>query len=372
MSVFERRPNPTDSNTRAWISNIYKRLISSSDLHLSVGPVLPPPERIQALPSVQRVITTVLAALVDLVVFPPNPISAVLPPSPTTTPVTKGRQSYHVNVQTGYPETLYLDHSRLLMLTADAADITANTMLLALFRQLVFSESAKRGKRASVQDDELSRLKSEISAVGPQRPGVCFCKEYNLSGIEGQVYEASVIAWREAMASAALHLAHSVEKSVSDPPPPTSAGVVATDSEGSGKAASDAFTPPDAKLVDSVTSWCKSYMNANSEVAKVFRKKVAAEMLKGLIPQFFTLWNAGIQRRSGDSNVGVAEASSTDCEMADLEESASAYEAKNNGNVKTGLEPLAEEIRVLNERLARLAVLHLRVFLPQYVQGGFL
>ena len=58
--------------------------------------------------------------------------------------------------------------------------------------------------------------------------------------------------------------------------------------------------------------------------------------------------------------------------MADLEESASAYEAKNNANLKTGLEPLAEEIRVLNERLARLAVLHLRVFLPQYVQGGFL
>lgn len=357
MSVFERRPDQTDSSTRAWFANAYTKLTSTSDLHASVGAILPSPERMRSLPSVQKVVATVLTALVDLVVFPPNPISAILPPSPTTTPVTKGRQSFHVNVQAGYPETLYLDHSRLLMLTADAADITANAMFLALFRQLTYSESIKSRKRISVQDDELSRLKSEINAVGPPRPGFCFCKEYSQSDAEDQAYQASVTAWRESMSSAALHLAHAVEKTSANPP----AGDDST---------ANRFVPPNPELVASVTNWCKTHMNATSDVAKVFRKKVAVEVLKSLIPRF-AHWDVGIQRRSRNSPVTLATVTavselSTDCDMAELDTTTNAAP-----KLKTGLEPLSEEIRVLVERLAKLADLHLRVYFPLYDRGGF-
>lgn len=374
ISIFERRPNPTDSITRAWIANSYTKLISSSDLHTSVGAVLPPPERIRSLPSGLKVVATVLSALVDLVVFPPNPISAILPPSPTTTPVTKGRQTYHVNVQAEYPETLYLDHSRLLMLTADAADITANAMFLALFRQLVFSESMKRGKRVSIQDDELSRLKSEINAVGPQRPGVCFCREYSQSDVvEAQAYEPSIAVWRETMASAALQLAHAVDKTAS------------RDGKEDDSTAAR-FAPPDSELLASVTSWCKTYMNATSDVAKVFRKKVAAEMLRALIPRFFAQYYVmGAQRRPSNNNTSQAAtmpfatapdnvmSTTTDCEMADamgMDANATAAAAA-APKPKTGLEPLSEEIRLLVERLAKLAALHLRVYMPLYDLGGF-
>ena len=98
-------------------------------------------------------------------------------------------------------------------------------------------------------------------------------------------------------------------------------------------------------------------MRPDTAVSAVFRKKIAAALLKHLIPRFFALWNAGIQQRVGFFTASTApDAKNPDVEMTP--------------KPKTGLEPLEEEIRVLAERLAKLAVLHLRVFFPIYDQSG--
>lgn len=305
-----------------------------------------------SLQPIQRTIATFLPALIDLVLFPPSPTSPSLPPSPTTTPVSKLHQSYQVNMQPGYPETLYLDHSRLLLLTADAADITANAMFLAVYRQLVFSASAKTGKRAApMSDEQLTSLKHEIMAVGASRPGLCFCKGYALEKGEHEQEPVQVVQWRSGMHATALHVAHAVETAEREEVPDT------TD----GQSSSARFRPPNGELLDSVTNWCATHMRPDTAVSTVFRKKIAAALLKQLIPRFFALWNAGVQQRVGSTNFFSTT-------TLPSESSSGVY--SETPKPKTGLESLEEEIRLLADRLAKLAVLHLHVFYSIYDQSG--
>ncbi|KAH8114533.1 T-complex protein 11-domain-containing protein [Phellopilus nigrolimitatus] len=338
-AIFERRVDPDIPVTRAWLSKSYEKITSTPDLHNAVGAVLPPPNQLKSLSSVLKIVATVLPALVDLIVFPPIKTSATLPTSPTTTPVTKKQPTYQVSVQPGYPETLYLDHSRLLMLTADAADITASFMFLSMFRQFVYASPPKKGKRISVSDDELVQLKREIAAVGPPRPGVCFCKDHGLKDGTAQTENPNLSHWRNSMLLP----------------------LTAKDADGE---SSTSFAPPDAELVDSVTNWCSTHMHADSAVSLVFRKKLAVALLKALIPRFFAFWNAGVQQRLGQNQSPFA--------VEDAPREPGAEDDLDGLKTKTGLEPLSEEIRVLAERLAKLAVLHLRVYFPFYDQGGFL
>lgn len=96
---------------------------------------------------------------------------------------------------TGYPETLWLDHTRLSVLSTDAADLTAVYMMLMLYRQSVHSSQsaassvpvagmgsgagnaarpAPGAAKIQIRDWELGRVKREIWQVGPQRLGWCF------------------------------------------------------------------------------------------------------------------------------------------------------------------------------------------------------
>jgi hypothetical protein len=336
--------------TREWLTGSYSK-ISSSPSYSSpeAGAFLPPPEQMSSLYPAQKTVASFLPALVDLVVFPPNPTSSSLPASPTTTPVSKLNQSYQVSMQPGYPETLYLDHSRLLLLTSDASDITANAMYLALYRQLIFSSSAKSGKRTTpLSDEQLIHLKREIGAVGTSRPGLCFCRDYSVEPKEGE--SVQVTQWRNDVHSTALHIAHAIELEGKE-------GDISFEENAA------RFQPPKSDLLDSVTNWFANNMRPDSSVSTVFRKKVAMAILKQLVPRFFALWNAGSQQRPGMSH------SQSFFSMEGLPE----FDVKVDADLpkpKTGLEPLGDEIKVLAERLAKLAVLHLRVFLPFYDQSG--
>lgn len=277
-----------------------------------------------------------------------------MPPSPTTTPVSKIHQSYQVNMQPGYPETLYLDHSRLLLLTADAADITATAMFLAVYRQLVFTASAKSGKRAGtapVSDERLTELKHEIAAVGASRPGLCFCKDYALEKMRAHE-SAQVVHWRNDMHATALHLAHAVELAGKE-----NLGEAMDEDDASAR-----FKPPSAELLESVTNWSATHMRPETAVSSVFRKKIATALLKQLIPRFFALWGSGSQQRGSNASLFTSESLESEVEASGQE----------TPKTKSGLEPLDEEIKLLAERLAKLAVLHLRVFLPFYEMNSSL
>ena len=259
-------------------------------------------------------------------------------------------------MQPGYPETLYLDHSRLLLLTADAADITANAMFLAVYRQLVFTASAKAGRRAAtapVSDERLTELKNEIAAVGASRPGLCFCKDYAFE--RRKEHEPSQVRhWRNDMQATALHVAHAVELAGKE-----NLGEAMDEDDAT---ASARFTPPSAELLESVTNWCSTHMRPETAVSSVFRKKIATALLKQLIPRFFALWGSGFHQRGSNAAFFTEESAEAEVEASQQE----------TPKTKTGLEPLDEEIKVLAERLAKLAVLHLRVFYPIYEQDGVL
>lgn len=104
----------------------------------------------------------------------------------------------------GFPETLDLDVSRVMVLSADAADLTALYMLLMLWRQLVFwkpgseNENNQNGNVNDadvfppytrdiprLEDWEVDRMKREIWEVGPRRIGSCF---WLLNGKEEYVF----------------------------------------------------------------------------------------------------------------------------------------------------------------------------------------
>ena len=340
--------------TRAWFTSSYQRVTASPDLHNDVGKTLPPPTTIQSFPKVNKIVVSFLTGLVDLVVFPPMPVSATLPPSPTTTPVTKGHQTYQIHPLPGYPETLYLDHARLLMLTADAADINANFMLLSMFRQFVFASPSHDGSRISVEDSDLSKLKKELAAIGPSRPGLCFSSEFSLMDTEHTSHGSH--AWRTAMTSALTHISKSIEniqhgKNVDSN--------MDNDDEYDHSKITSRFTPPSTELTQSVLNWCISHLHSESTVTAVFRKKLRAAVLKMVITRFFSLWNAGVQHRLGKSQNPFAQ---TDVKIEPSDEAP---------KIKTGLEPLSNEIRLLTERLSKLAVLHLRVYFPFYEQNEF-
>lgn len=351
MHLFNRRHNLDVAVTRRWFTAAYDRVTASSELHNALGGLLPAPEQVKSLPSVHKIVATVLPALVDLVLFPPSPTSATLPPSPTTTPVTKSHHTHQPSLQPGYPESLYLDHSRLLMLASDASDITANFMLLSLFRQFVYASPPKDGRRPQLSDSDLAQIRREIAAIGPPRPGLCFCKDYSLSKDDAPRASGSTVQnWRSQMSSLILHIAQKIENARSGAEGPDVSGGP------SGK-----FVPPDQELVDSVTNWCASNMRSASPVSGVFRKKLSIAVLKAMIPHFFSLWNAGVQHRLGMQQNPFS--------VTNADRGA---ESDNTSTMKTGLEPLSTDVRVLAERLAKLAVLHLRVYFPFYEQNAFL
>ena len=375
LQNFKLRHESDYPLTREWFKTAHQNLASSPELYKAVD-VLPSPQQMKSITPFHRVIASVLTALVDLIVFPPTPPSTVLPPSPTTTPVTKTVQQ--VQTVPGYPETLYLDHARLLMLTADAADINAHFMILTLFRTLSSSVPQKDGKRFAASDGELESLKREVSAIGPSRLGVCFCKEFapTSSGEDSDVSNShrnsDVKAWTASMDSVNLHLAQRLtmlEKRQSS-----------SSTDNTSELQNPALVPPSPENLKRVQQWINSNLHNKSEVCAVFRRKLANAILKALIHRFFHIWTSGIQKSrndnhdffSGVNNYGKSTSSSPCVSGSTSPSSPNNSPTSKKPVPKTGLEPLSSEIRVLSEKLAKLAVLHLRVYMPLYENNEFL
>ena len=376
-------------------------------------------------PATHKFITGIIGAIIELVVSPPTPPPATLPPSPTTTPITKIVQAQVQQQQqqqgstpvtpaptaapaqtsvasppavastggTGFPETLHLDHSRLLVLGADAADINANFMLLTLFRQLAYEQEAASGRvgggkaRKEVTDEELERVRREVGAVGPARLGLCFCDGYEIE-MEDKMemdepqtlsssshrlshHEKSVQNWRATMEATVLQLATRIENRNST-----------SDSDVEPKMDISSTKLPSQALIDRVKRWAGTHLKRDSPLCTLFRKKLRDQLMRDVVPLFYTLWysgqvyafDAGKQRNESGLSLGesgVVGLNSTQKETFAAAGTGSGMTGAGAGSgtgFKTGLEPLSGEVRVLAERLAKLAVLHLRVFWSHYEQ----
>lgn len=281
-----------------------------------------------------------LRALTDIVFVPPVPA----PLSPTAesavTPTLPSPRTSATSIS-GYPETLYLDHSRLHVLSKDAADLTALYMLLMLYRQLVHSDSGARTKAAKLDDADLVKIKREIWDIGPHRIGYCFSREWHDRGkpsassgakgkeraVEGQ--DADWVKWHSCMRDVILQVA-----------------MRATAARNPGSSPS----APDEHLLRLAERWADSNLKPGSRLGELLRDRVRNAVMDVVVAQAglpFQRPNANRTQKAGET----------------------VPETVLSG---AGLEPLATEVRHLGERLGKLAVIHLNTYLPLYEQEGFL
>ncbi|EUC60240.1 T-complex protein [Rhizoctonia solani AG-3 Rhs1AP] len=243
-------------------------------------------------------------ALTSLIFSPPATVST--PPPPTTTPLSQ--RLPHIAPPPGYPETLYLDHGRLAGLTADAADLGVLYSVLMLFRQLVYSG----GRKVSLEDSVVDRVKREIWEVGPVRLGLCFSGRKPGDDEEWE-------KWRSGMRDVVLQVA------------------VRAEQVRSGTCFSSSKTPalPDSKMLAMLESWTETNLRPDAALAKLFKGRLTKAVEQVV--------NSSRKKQDDEKEV-----------------------------VAAGLEPLMPEVRHLGERIAKLVSFHGRVYRGLYEAEGFL
>lgn len=285
--------------------------------------------------------------LVDLVFFPPTSTSTPSTPLTATTStlaqsqkpaaaITLHQPQHPQPSAPGYPEALYLDQTRLLVLSTDASDLTALYMVLMLFRQLSFSrlqtKSVATGKKAAdIADWEIDRVKREIWEVGPARLGWCFfngtsgatttTSTSSATSVEDEACESK---WNKGMRDVVLQVC------------------VRAEQVGSGRdAADDTDTTPSsfiprAETLSMLDGWIGNNMRDNSPLHSLMKRRLRNAVLDAALYAMCPFFQA----------------------------------TEDKG---TGLEPLMPEIRHLGERIARLALFHARVYRDTiYQEPGFL
>ncbi|TDL17862.1 Tcp11-domain-containing protein [Rickenella mellea] len=375
------------STTRAWLSSARTKH-SSQPLSLPLSPSVP-------LPSRHTTQLTIATALTDLLFYPPSSPPTSLPPLPTTTPINKGLPS--IVPLPGYPETLFLDHSRVLLLTADVGDLMAVYVLLMLYRQLVFTSTGGNGVgRPKIEESEVEKLKKEIWEVGPQRLGLCFCKGHELdassSALAAEVVSSSSSAteeinsrhaghkdkdaekWRKGMRDVILQVAWRAELTRNGVPFASSPSSPSSPSSSSSPSASasadvdmDTTTPspsstsahttiaPSEQLIRLANGWCESHLREGSPLCGLLRKRLRDAVYESVVA---SLAGAGAAGFGGNVGVGARPRS------------------KDAGGASTstgtnGLDALSAEITHLGQRIAKLAALHMWVYGSFYEQKGF-
>ena len=249
--------------TRQWLTQAHQRL-DASQYSLSYPTRAFP---YSSLGKRTHVILSTLKGLIDLVFAPLSPVPLSSPPVTTTMPSNQSVPTV-VSQLSGYPETLYLDHSRLILLTRDAADLTAVYALLMLYRQLVFSSSSTPSnprRDASLDDADLQRLKLEIWEIGPPNLGRHFL--HPAAGAQAppppsqNEKEKESQRWDDALKAVALQLTARATEARSAPtktPSPSSLPVCA----------------PDEHLLKTAESWVDSHLKTDSALTALMRNRL--------------------------------------------------------------------------------------------------
>ncbi|OSX59836.1 hypothetical protein POSPLADRAFT_1092821, partial [Postia placenta MAD-698-R-SB12] len=310
--------------TREWLRTahleIVRRVESSGLCALPAGS-----SSFEKLPRRTQVQIAVTGAIVDLVFNPPSSFPAA---SPTVLPSTP-----RTTLLQGYPETLYLDHARLLTFTTDAGDFTALYMLLMLYRQLVFSGSSPPSDiaRAYVKVDELMKLKKEIWEIGPAHLGHCFQGARGASKETGDKTDTESTKWRSEMSDVVLQIT-----------------MRATDARSGSTSSAQGLShtrTPDEQLIKLAASWAESHLRDDSPLSALMRRRIRDEVLAAAVQIIVPAL------RKGDASGAADDA---------------------DPGTTNGLEPLMPEIQHLAEKLSKLASIHLNVYSALYAQPGFL
>ncbi|KZT19457.1 Tcp11-domain-containing protein [Neolentinus lepideus HHB14362 ss-1] len=344
LKAFHESQGSSDmsiSKTRRWLQDAHRVLSSSKNT--IINHETQTRMNYRSLRKGDQIHFAALRALTDLVFVPPVPV--VLSPgidTPTTPAILSNCQS--ATSSPGYPETLYLDQSRMLVLSKDTADLTAFYMLLMLYRQLVHSDSGRsKAQTAKLDDAEMVQIKREIWSIGPHRIGYCFSREWHKRGkpsssasssMKGEEpfaddQDAEWVKWHSCMRDVILQIAMRATAARNPLSPPTS---------------------PDEGMLRLAERWADSNMKPGSPLSALLRDRVRNAVMDVVISQAHLPSQRSTTTRPSNPSEGVPDSVLSG----------------------TGLEPLAAEIQHLGERLAKLAVIHLNTYLPLYEQEGFL
>jgi hypothetical protein len=311
--------------TRKWIQTAHQHMSSHTIPHPSAPSSF---INYRQLPQTQQIYLSVLKALTDLVFDPPCGPSLT---SPVTPRVPKSTIP-HLPL---YPETTYLDGARLLVLSGEAADATAMYMFLLLFRQLVCSDPSD--PTLKVSDAQLTSLKKEIRDISSSHLSQCFNQGSNSSDSDNE-------KWAKIRQDIVLQIAMRAKEAGSRSPQ--------TSSSQSGVSPSLA-SAPDERMLKLAERWSDSNMRPDSPFSKLLRNRIRDAVFNQVVALTFP--------SSRDSALGLGKPLDYSTPASTTPPTALA----------SGMEPLADEIRLLSERLSRLAYIHLGVYLPLYEEEGF-
>jgi len=295
----------------------------------------------RALPRNQQTYLAVLRGLVDLV-FDPPPASS--PPStPTSTPSTPITTLVATPSSrlAGYPETSYLDNTRLALLGADVADILAMHMFILLFRQIVFSESKESSpssQERTIHPTDLMKLKSEIRDIASSRLGSFFSPQLKTSS---KNKEGDLGTTKQDIA---LQIAKRATEARGRPRTSASSQLL--------------NGVPSQQTISLAQRWADSNIQPHAPLAKMLRHRLRDVVFDFVVAMTY----------SGRDKLGTAPPNFPNypfCAKMD-----NALQISSGSAI--GMEPLTEEIGALSEKIARVALIHLNAFLPLYEQDGFL
>lgn len=282
----------------------------------------------------QQIYLATLKGLTDLVFMsPPPPVPLISLPVPATSLSQATLPT--ISSLPGYPETSYLDNARILLLSTDAADATVLCMLLLLYRQLAFCESAP----TKVDDTKLKKLKNEIRDIGTSRLGYCYyCKCIPDAGSDGtlggKVAARDYEKWRGWKQDVVLQIAMRATEARQHP---------------SAASTSSVGTLPDESTLSLAQRWTDSNILHDSPLNVLLRARLRD-----------TVFNAVVNQSYPPRDISL------------LENPKPLDSAEITLSPGSGMEHLAEEIRLLAEKISRLALIHLNAYLPLYESDDFL
>lgn len=363
------------SATHEWIQAAHNVMMQKTIRH----PHLPAQSlRYSTMTVNQKIYLSVVRGLVDLVFNPPLTTSSSLTTPSNTPPNSPTAPSVSAPLP-AFPETLYLDNNRMLLLSSDAADATALNMLLLLYRQLVLSENSSSGSSTpphKLSDADILKMKREIRDIsGTFRLGTCFARNQKSGNKDGD-------KWLNMKEDLVLQIARRVKEGRGAVP---SSGIGALSSSLPqtspcstsvlGNASSStpptvAPTPstvpsfpicesnlPNPRTVSLGQNWVDSHMQAESALSAMLHNRLRDVVFDAVLVSTYP---------GRDLTNGFRPPASLDLSI----NAANSGVGEGSAPKLSGLEPLSDEIRTLVEKISLLVLIHLNTFLPLYEKEG--
>lgn len=332
LEIFEceRGPDGAIDTTEIWLNKAAHRLRSSPESPLR-EPYFVSGRSWSSLGRNTQIYVAVIRGLVDLVFCPPAPLPHASKGSPAT-PL--GRHSTILPLH-GFPETTFLDNSRLIQLAGDALDLTSMHMYLLLFRQL--SMSKRSGTKAQEPSQRsLECLREEISDLACSRPGhsilPCQLGHPHSELPEIQEYEGQC----ELQTDIILQVTHRASEL-------RTADAIHT-----------LHPPPaiDSNLLAISQTWADTHLHLTSDLFIMLRNRLRELVFQAVLVSTYPSGCANMSDLAANPHLLFSHLLA--------EPSAS------------GLEPLRSDIRLISEKISALAHFHLNTYLPLYEQQCFL